>query len=55
MLTKTNTKQLQVEEYSRPKDIQGMKKLIEPQILQDMTDFNKELLYSKVEKNKKME
>lgn len=46
-----NIKTIQEQEYTRVKDVSGMTRLIEPRILQDFTDFNKEVLYSKVEKS----
>lgn len=39
------------EEYSRIKDVNGMTKLLEPLILKDFSEFNKDLLYNKVESN----
>ncbi len=39
------------QEYTREKYVGGMTKIIEPNILRDFSDFNKELLYSKVEQN----
>lgn len=46
-----NAKNFEQEEYTRHKNVSGITKLIEPTILKDFHDFNKELLYSKVEKN----
>ena len=45
-----NVKDLQRQEYSREKEVNGMTKLYEPQIIEDFGDFNKELLYNVVEK-----
>lgn len=39
------------EEYSRIKDVSGMTKLLEPSIIKDFNDFNKDLIYATVEKN----
>ncbi len=41
----------EMEEFSRQKNVSGITKLLEPVILKDFNDFNKEYLYSKVEKN----
>ena len=38
-------------EYSRIKEIGGMTPMLEPIILRDFPDFNKNLIYNKVEKN----
>lgn len=46
-----NAKNLKIEEYSRQKDVTGMTKLLEPTIIKDFPDFNKEILYNKVEAN----
>lgn len=46
-----NTKSIQEEEYTRIKNVSGMTKLLEPEIIRDFPDFNKELLFSKVESN----
>lgn len=46
-----NTKSIQDEEYTRIKNVSGMTKLLEPEIIKDFPDFNKELLFSKVESN----
>ena len=34
------------EEYSRPKNVKGMTKLLEEEILNDFPDFNTELIFS---------
>jgi len=44
-------KDIEKQEYQRPKNVSGITKLIEPTIIRDFNDFNKEFLYSKVEKN----
>ena len=46
-----NHKSLAYDEYTREKDIGGLTKILEPKILEDFSDFNKELLYSTAEKN----
>ena len=46
-----NAKNIQQQEYTREKNVAGITKLIEPVIIRDFGDFNKELLYSKVENN----
>ena len=46
-----NIKELELEEYSRPKNVSGMTKVLEPSIIRDFPDFNKELLFRKIEKN----
>lgn len=46
-----NAKSIEEQEYTREKNVSGITKLIEPTIIRDFGDFNKELLYSKVEKN----
>lgn len=46
-----NARNIELQEYSRKKDINGITKLIEPVILKDFPDFNKEMLYRKVETN----
>ncbi len=46
-----NINSLEATEYSRIKDVSGMTKLVEPLILKDFSDFNKNLLYQKVESN----
>ena len=45
------TKSIEKQEYTRVKNVSGMTKLYEPQIIRDFPDFNKELLFSKVESN----
>ena len=42
---------IEKQEYIRPKDIGGITKLLEPVILRDFKDFNKDLLFKKVESN----
>ena len=46
-----NAKQIEVSEYSRVKNVNGMTKLVEPRVIEQFPDFNKEVLYSQVEKN----
>ena len=46
-----NAKDVELQEYQREKNVSGITKLIEPTIIKDFNDFNKELLYSKVEQN----
>lgn len=41
----------EVQEYSRPKSVGGITTLIEPAIIRDFGDFNKDFLFAKVEKN----
>lgn len=44
-------KNIEQQEYQRKKNVSGITKLIEPTIIKDFNDFNKELLYAKVEQN----
>ena len=44
-----NVKNLKDEEYTREKNVSGMTKLLEPEILKDFPEFNKDLLFSTVE------
>lgn len=46
-----NAKDIELQEYQRQKSVSGITKLIEPTIIKDFNDFNKELLYAKVEQN----
>lgn len=46
-----NAKELEMNEYAREKNVSGITKLIEPSILKDFPEFNKNVLYSKVESN----
>lgn len=46
-----NAKDMEISEYSREKNVNGMTKLVEPRIIEKFPDFNKEVLYSQVEKN----
>ena len=46
-----NAKDIEQQEYARKKDILGITKLLEPVILRDFADFNKDLLFRKVESN----
>ena len=45
-----NVKNLKDEEYTREKNVSGMTKLLEPEILRDFPEFNKDLLFSTVER-----
>lgn len=46
-----NAKQIAKEDAYRPKNVSGMTRLLEPEILKDFPDFNKDLLYTIAEKN----
>lgn len=46
-----NAKNYEQQEYTRVKSVSGMTKLLEPAIIRDFGDFNKDFLFSKVEKN----
>lgn len=46
-----NAKNIELQEYSREKNVSGMTAVLEPAILRDFKDFNKNFLYGKVEKN----
>ena len=46
-----NVSNIEAEEYSRPKNISGMTSLLEPEILKDFPEFNKDLLFSITEEN----
>lgn len=46
-----NSANLQKEEYCREKTVTGMTSLLEPNILNDFPDFNKDLLFSIAESN----
>ena len=46
-----NAKQIAKEDAYRQKNVSGITKLLEPEILRDFPDFNKDLLYSIVESN----
>ena len=45
-----NIKNIKDEEYTREKNVSGMTNLLEPEILRDFPEFNKELLFSIVER-----
>lgn len=45
-----NVKDIQRQEYSREKQVNGMTRIYEPQIIEDFSDFNKSLLYNMTEK-----
>lgn len=49
--TAKNAKDYEAQEYTRQKDVGGLTKLLEPVIIKDFGDFNKEFLYTKVENN----
>lgn len=44
-------KTVEQQEYTREKNVSGITRLIEPTIIHDFSDFNKDFLYSKVERN----
>lgn len=46
-----NHESIQQEELARKKSVKGMTKLIEPEIIRDFPDFNKNLLFNKIESN----
>lgn len=46
-----NQGSIQMQEYSKPKNILGMTNLLEPQIQRDFPEFNKDLLFSICENN----
>lgn len=46
-----NAKTIEKQEYNREKNVSGMTTLMEPQILRDFPDFNKELIFSTCENN----
>lgn len=46
-----NAKNIEQQEYTRVKNVSGITKLLEPTIIRDFNDFNKDLLFSKVENN----
>ena len=46
-----NAKDIRKQEYSRIKNVSGMTKLMEPLILRDFNDFNKDMLYKEIENN----
>ncbi len=46
-----SVKSAKLREYSRVKDVSGMTTLLEPSILRDFPQFNKDLIYAKVESN----
>ena len=43
-----STQDLQLEEYTREKNVTGMTKILEPSIIKDFPDFNKELIFNKL-------
>ena len=44
-------KSIEQQEYTREKNVSGITRLIEPTIIRDFGDFNKDFLFAKVEKN----
>ena len=46
-----NARNVEQIEYSREKNVSGITRLLEPSIIRDFGDFNKDFLFSKVEKN----
>lgn len=46
-----NASNVKKQEYARPKSVGGITKLIEPEIIRDFGEFNKDVLFSKVEKD----
>lgn len=46
-----NAKNIEQQEYTRVKNVSGITKLLEPTIIRDFNDFNKDFLFSKVENN----
>lgn len=51
MTAMKNAKDLEKQEYARPKDVSGMTKLLEEPIQRDFPDFNKSMLFSLIEKD----
>lgn len=49
--TISNVKDYEREEYSREKNVRGMTRLLEEEILRDFPDFNKDLIFSICESN----
>ena len=47
----SNVSNLQKEEYTREKNVKGMTKLLEPEIIRDFPEFNKDLIFSICESN----
>ena len=47
----SNISNLQKEEYTREKNVKGMTKLLEPEIIRDFPEFNKDLIFSICESN----
>ena len=47
----SNISNLQKEEYVREKNVKGMTKLLEPEIMRDFPEFNKDLIFSMCESN----
>ena len=46
-----NAGNIEKQEYTREKNLSGITKLLEPVIIRDFNDFNKDLLFRKVESN----
>lgn len=47
----TNVKEIARDEYTRVKNVSGLTNLMEPRILKDFPEFNRDLLFSQNEKN----
>lgn len=47
----SNVSNLKKEEYAREKNVKGMTKLLEPEIIRDFPEFNKDLIFSVCESN----
>ena len=47
----SNVSNLQKEEYTREKNVKGMTKLLEPEIIRDFPEFNRDLIFSRCESN----
>lgn len=50
---KNFSKETEISNITTPKSVNAMTTLVEPQILRDFPDFNKEILYSKIESDLK--
>ena len=46
-----NANTVKKQEYARPKSVAGITNLIEPEIIRDFKEFNKEVLFSRAEKD----
>lgn len=47
----SNVSNLKKEEYAREKNVKGMTKLLEPEIIRDFPEFNRDLIFSVCESN----